>query len=210
MKINDIRTDIELLLARAGFKRIDGIVGKALALYETKNLTLNHVLAEVLIAHYLAFRGYGSVDIEHTIGSSKCDVYAASKRAALCIEIEFGFVPPKHILDSFEYSIARHVKKAVQTLKSGIPYISFAYPRNYVPPLPLELLRPPSTRSRSRLRELAALVRKYMPLDDEEEALLGQVQVYSILIFDFSSARVIELMPQTAETLITLYESFLA
>ena len=206
---NDILSDIELLLAKAGYKRVDGIVGKAIALYRTKNIPLNHILAEVLLAHYLASRGYDTIDIEHTVGSAKCDVYAYQNRVTHCIEIEFGFVPPKHILDSYEYSQARHIKKAVQLRKNGVTHISFAYPRNYIPPIPLELLRPPSIRSLDRLHKLIALVRKYSPLDEEEERILAHIQIHSVFIFDFTTARVVELIPQTVEMLITLYESFL-
>jgi len=205
----DILSDIELLLAKAGYRRIDGIVGKAVALYRMKNVPLNHILAEVLLAHYLASQGYDAVDIEHTVGSAKCDVYAYQKRVAHCIEIEFGFVPPKHILNSYEYALARHIKKAVQLRKNGVTLISFAYPRNYVPPIPLELLRPPSLRSVDRLHRLIALVRKYAPLDEEEEKVLAQLQIHSVFIFDFTTARVVRLIPQTVEMLITLYESFL-
>ena len=208
---NDILSDIELLLTKAGYKRIDGIVGKAIALYRTKNIPLNHILAEVLLAHYLASRGYDAVDIERTVGSAKCDVYAHQKKVTHCVEIEFGFVPPKHILNSYEYSLARHTKKAIQLRKNGVTLISFAYPRNYIPPIPLELLRPPSIRSPGRLHKLIALVRKYAPLDlDEEgEKILAQLQIHSVFIFDFTTARVVELIPQTVEMLITLYESFL-
>lgn len=208
-KLNDIRYDIDTLLLRSKFPKDNGIIGKALAIYELKNIPASHVLAEVLVAHYIKSKGFTDVDIEHTVAGTKCDVYARARRIDICIEIEFPFVPPKHIIDSYEYLLAKHVKKIAQIARSGIMYASFAYPRGVIPLVPIDFLRPPASRIRKRLLELISITRKFFPIDEAEEEALWYANIYGILIFDLSSARIYELTTQTVEILITLYDSFL-
>ncbi len=203
------KLDLYTVLERAGYQRDESLIGRALILYKTKNIPLNHLLAEVLIAHYLRERGFSKVDIERNVGSMKCDVVAHHRSIVKCVEIEFLFVPPNHVVDYTEFMIARHVKKLIAAAKNGIEYLSFAYPRYVVPPIPLELVRPTQTRSDAILRELIAITRKFFPLHAEDIEFLRTATIHSIMLFDLSTGHVVELNPQTVEVLLTLYESFI-
>jgi len=209
--VEALKLDIVRILDRAGLARDDRIVSRAVALYQRKNIPLNHILAETLIAHYLRSKGFREVDIEKGIGKCSCDVYGVCGRLSLCVEVEFNFVPPKHVVSWDEYIVARHIKKVLSVVSSGVSTISFAYPKYVVPPIPLELLRPPSARSSTMLSHYISIARKYFSIDVEKPVeILRQASVFSIMIFDVSTGCIKELSPQSAEVLITLYNSFLA
>ena len=209
--VEALKLDIARILDRAGFPRNDRIVSRAVALYQRKNIPLNHILAEILIAHYLQSKGFREIDIEKGVGKCSCDVYGVCGRLSLCVEIEFNFVPPKHVTSWDEYIVARHIKKILTVTASGINNISFAYPKYVVPPVPLEFLRPSTARSSAMLSHYVSIVRKYFSLDIENPIeVLRRASVFSIMIFDVSSGTIKELSPQSAEVLITLYNSFLA
>ncbi len=205
----EVRLDVEQLIARAGFEKLDGIIGKALALYKSKHIPLNHILAEVLIAHYLYnVKKYECVDIERSVNGMRCDVYGRTNGRVHCVEVEYLFTPPSYILSPFEYVVARHIKKLVLAAKAGIDFVSFAYPKYVVPPIPLELLRPPASRSIEEIKRIVSTVRSIVPLDyDDVEKLIG-MPIHSILFFDLSTGKVYECIPQVVEVMVTQYEAF--
>ena len=210
MDLDSLKLDIESLISKLGCPRDGYLVSRALALYSRKNIPLNHILAEMLIAHYLKFeRGFERVDIERCINKHSCDVYAEGGSLRVCVEIEFNFVPPQYASEASEYLIARHIKKALALASCPEILLSFAYPRFSVPSIPIDLLRPPSARNVDRLRELIYVARKYFPIDVDSVEALRRVCIHSIMIFDVAKSRVYELTPQTAEVLITLYDAFL-
>ncbi len=210
MAHDSIKLDIDSIVSRLGCPKDGYIVSRAIALHQRKGIPLNHVLAEALIAHYLKFeRGFERVDIEKSINKHSCDVYAESGALRICVEIEFNFVPPQYASEASEYLVARHVKKVLSLASCPNLMLSFAYPRYCVPSVPIELLRPPSSRNLDRLRELIYVARKYFPKEMESIELLRNACVHSIMIFDIAKSKVYELTPQTAEVLITLYDAFL-
>jgi len=209
MDIDSVRMDIEAVISKLGSPRDDFVVSKAIALYCRKRLPINHLLAETLIAHYLKFlKGFDRVDIEKNVNKHRCDVYAECGSLRICVEIEFNFVPPQHSSSSSEYLIARHVKKLVSIASQEGLLAAFAYPRFVVPSIPTIFLRPPNSRPLERIQELVGMARKYFPMDLGSENLLRNVNVYSLYIFDLANGKVVELTPQIAEVLITLYDAF--
>jgi len=210
LDVDSLRLDIDGLISKLSYPKDSNLISRAIALYSRKNIPLNHVLAEVLLGHYLRFeRGFEKVDIERSVGRHSCDVYAEGGSLRICVEIEFNFVPPQYASEASEYLVARHVKKVLSISSCPEVLISFAYPRYCVPSIPIDLLRPPSARSIDRLRELVYITRRYFPIDIDSVEALRRACVHSIMIFDVAKPRVYELTPQTAEVLITLYDAFL-
>ncbi len=210
MDLENARIDIEAVINKLGCPRDDALVSKAVALYYRKRIPINHLLAETLIAHYLRFfKGFDRVDIERNAAKQRCDVYAECGSLRLCVEIEFNFVPPQHSTSASDYLVARHVKKLLSIASQKDLFAAFAYPRFVVPSIPIEFLRPPSSRSIDRIRKLVYVTRRYFPIDMEDIELLKNVCVYSVYIFDLGRGKVYELTPQTTEVLITLYDAFL-
>ncbi len=155
----------------------------------------------------MAYNGF-RVDIECTLGGVKCDVIALKGSKRRCIEVEFLITPPQFILNPLSYSIARHVVKLIRVYKAGIDKISFAYPVGIIPPIPLELLRPPNIRSSERLIELIAIARKFYAVEENALDVLKRASIDTIIFFNLEKGDVAELQPQQIEVLITMYESF--
>jgi len=192
---------------------LDDIVGKIKGFYARGKISLNHALAEVVIAHYLRAQGFKHVDVEHNIAPRiVCDVYGELERGKLCVEIEYGFVPPEYATEPNSYLRARIAKK-IATISQHVDILAFAIPPHYIPPIPLILLRPPCTRSRSRrgLSDLISLIKRFYPDSDIEatEKILTRAEIGFFLIVDIDRGKVAKLTPQQMEILLTTIDSFL-
>ncbi len=201
-------TQILQLLSRIGVGYLDSVVRRAVRLADEKGIPVNHVLAELLIYYYLLGCGYRYVTIEESVGMAKCDVYAEKEGFDVCVEIDFYSIPQNFILNRTKYILARHIKKVLQIVKSGIKAVIFAYPYGYIPLIPIELIKPINSRSRKRLLNIASTIREILTLDNDDIEYLMKAYINSILIFDTDGGKVYELSPQDVEKLMTLYSSY--
>jgi hypothetical protein len=200
-------TQILQLLNRLRVEELGNIVRRAIKLISEKGVSINHVLAELLIYHYLLRQGYSYVSIEESVGMARCDVYAIKEEFNICIEIDFYSVPQDFVLNRTKYILARHIRKLIQIVKSNIRAAIFAYPYGSIPLVPLELIKPIDSRSKKKIVELVSSIRETLPLDNSDVDYLMRVEIHSIYIFDIDTGKVYELTPSEAEYLITLYEN---
>jgi len=200
-------TQILQLLNRLRVEELGNIVRRAIKLISEKGVSINHVLAELLIYHYLLGQGYSYVSIEESVGMARCDVYAIKEEFNICIEIDFYSVPQDFVLNRTKYILARHIRKLIQIVKSNIRAAIFAYPYGSIPLVPLELIKPIDSRSKKKIVELVSSIREMLPLDNSDVDYLMRVEIHSIYIFDIDTGKVYELTPSEAEYLITLYEN---
>uniref|UniRef100_A0A7C5UT11 Uncharacterized protein n=1 Tax=Ignisphaera aggregans TaxID=334771 RepID=A0A7C5UT11_9CREN len=200
-------TPILQLLNRLGVEELSNIVRRAIKLISEKGVSINHVLAELLIYYYLLRQGYSYVSIEESVGIVRCDVYAVKEEFNICIEIEFYSVPQDFVLNRTKYILARHIRKLIQIAKSNIKAAVFAYPYGSIPLVPLEIMKPIDNRSKKKIVELVSSIREMLPLDNSDIDYLMKVEIHSIYIFDIDTGKIYELTPSEAEYLITLYEN---
>ena len=108
-----LKRDIEALVERLAEKYGDGITprlteigDKLLKLASEGLVKSNHSVMELVVAAFLASKGY-EVDVERELGKSLvCDVYGEKDRESVIVEIETGFVPPSNALDPVRYRVA--------------------------------------------------------------------------------------------------------
>lgn len=205
----DIITEVSEFIAKINISLHDPTVIKIVKLMKDKNISLNHVLAEILLYSYFRNKGYEHVLIEETINNVKCDVYLKHRNYDICIEIEFYTVPIEYLNNWTEFIVARHIKKLYQIAKANIKAAAFAYPYGVVPLIPIELIRPGYYRPKKQLQELIAITRKYYSIEEDASELLKMQYISAIYILDFSTGRVYEILPQTIESLISLYQSLI-
>ncbi|MCS7111617.1 MAG: hypothetical protein N3D82_00040 [Ignisphaera sp.] len=208
-----LRSDVYLaqmlqLLSVIKVEHTDDIIRRAIRLVDEKGIPINHILAELLIYYYLRDRGYSYVSIEESVGVAQCDVYARREEFDVCVEIDFYSVPLDFLLSRTRYILARHVRKALQVVKSGIKAAIFAYPYGYIPLVPIELVRSIDSRSKKRIFDLATRIREIAPLENDDIDHLMKVYIHSVLIFDIDSGKVYELSPQEVEGLAELYGNY--
>ena len=86
--------------------------------YYKKNLVkINHSILELICAADLISHGF-SVDVEKTVSDILvCDLFGKKGDKTSIVEIETGFTPPEHALDTVDYYTARIVSKIARYSK---------------------------------------------------------------------------------------------
>jgi hypothetical protein len=161
-----------------------------------KNLVkINHSAMELVCAKYLILAGY-YVDLERTLDSISCDIYASKGPGTLIIEVETGFVPPEHALDPSTYIRARIASKI--TRYSGFAEkFGLAVPPHYVMPIPQILIEPPRNRRNNEIMAIKALCDLYYsnpPVTLEE---IKNAHIHTVYILDVDNGIVKETEPAT-------------
>ena len=86
-------------------------------LYQQNLVKINHSVLELICAANLISNGC-VVDVEKQLTDSLvCDVYAKKGDQISIIEIETGFTPPEHALDTIDYYMSRIVSKIARYSK---------------------------------------------------------------------------------------------
>ena len=116
--------------------------------YYKKNLVkINHSVLELICAAELISHGF-SVDVEKPISDILvCDLFGKKNVETSIIEIETGFTPPEHALDTVDYYAARIVSKIARYSKHCEKF-SLATPVvNILPISPIFLISPNARKS---------------------------------------------------------------
>lgn len=116
--------------------------------YYKKNLVkINHSVLELICAAELISHGF-SVDVEKSISDILvCDLFGKKNVETSIIEIETGFTPPEHALDTVDYYAARIVSKIARYSKHCEKF-SLATPVvNILPISPIFLISPNARKS---------------------------------------------------------------
>ncbi|MGI0009585.1 MAG: hypothetical protein ACRD92_08200, partial [Nitrosopumilaceae archaeon] len=97
--------------------RINYVREKLIELYQKNLVKINHSVLEIICASNLISQGY-SIDIEKPLSDSLvCDVFATKGDGTFIMEIETGFTPPDHALDTIDYYVARIASKIARYSK---------------------------------------------------------------------------------------------
>ena len=80
-------------------------------MYQKNLVKINHSVLELICASTLISRGY-TVEVEKSVSDILvCDIYAKKGGGYAIIEIETGFTPPEHAMDTVDYYAARIMSK---------------------------------------------------------------------------------------------------
>jgi hypothetical protein len=80
-------------------------------MYQENLVKINHSVLELICAANLIEKGY-TVDAEKSVSDILvCDIFAKKGDGSAIIEIETGFTPPDHALDTIDYYTARIMSK---------------------------------------------------------------------------------------------------
>ncbi len=133
---------------------------KLIDMYQKNLVKINHSVLELICAANLISRGY-SVDVEKPISDILvCDVYAEKGNGATIIEIETGFTPPDHALDTIDYYSARIMSKISRYSKYCSKF-SLASPVIGILPIPKLFLIPPIARKKDDVKKLKSLCDRF-------------------------------------------------
>ncbi|NDB46614.1 MAG: hypothetical protein EB163_04905 [Nitrososphaeria archaeon] len=126
---------------------------RLIELYQQNLVKINHSVLELICAANLVSKGF-SVDVEKPLtGSLVCDLYGKKDGKTAIIEIETGFTPPEHALDTIDYYTSRIVSKIARYSKYCDSF-SLATPVIGMMPINKIFLNPPSQRSPVEIKKI--------------------------------------------------------
>ena len=137
--------------------KINFVRERLIELYQRNLVKINHSVLEIICASNLISQGY-AVDIEkHLSDILVCDLFAIKGDGTFIMEIETGFTPPDHALDTIDYYIAR-ISSKIARYSQHCSKFALATPVVGILPIPKLFLKPPSKRTRDEIHATKDLV----------------------------------------------------
>jgi len=164
--------------------RINFVRERLIELYKKNLVKINHSVLEMICASNLISHGY-TVDIEKQLSNILvCDVFATKGDGTFIMEIETGFTPPDHALDTIDYYVARISSKIARYSKHCSKF-ALATPVVGILPIPKLFLKPPSDRKPEEVQRIKDLVDRFyknppIEIDDILNARLHSVYLINI------------------------------
>ena len=150
--------------------KINYVRERLIELYTQNLVKINHSVLEITCASNLISQGY-SVDVEKPLSDNLvCDVFATKGDGTFIMEIETGFTPPDHALDTIDYYVARIASKIARYSKYCSKF-ALATPVVGILPIPKLFLKPPSERSEEEIKKIKTLCDRFYkspPIDSDD------------------------------------------
>lgn len=153
-------------------------------LYQQNLVKINHSVLELICAANLVARGF-AVDVEKRLTNELvCDVYAKKDNKVSIVEIETGFTPPEHALDTIDYYFSRIVSK-IARYSQFCDEFSLATPVIGILPIHRLFLNPPSMRTETEIKKIKSTCDRFYknpPIEYDEilNAKLNSVYLINI------------------------------
>jgi len=133
---------------------------RLIELYQENLVKINHSVLELICASNLISRGY-VVDAEKSVSDILvCDIFAEKGDSTTIIEIETGFTPPGHALDTIDYYTARIISK-IARYSQYCSKFSLATPVMGVLPIPKIFLIQPNSRDTKEIEKAQRLCNRF-------------------------------------------------
>lgn len=164
--------------------KINLVRERLIELYQKNLVKINHSVLEIICASNLISNGY-AVDIEKQLSNILvCDVFAIKGDGTFILEIETGFTPPDHALDTIDYYVARISSKIARYSKFCSKF-ALATPVVGILPIPKLFLKPPKDRKNDEVQKIKNLVDRFyknppIELDDILNAHLHSIYLINI------------------------------
>lgn len=159
-------------------------------MYKQNLVKINHSVLELICAANLISRGY-SVEVEKPVSKTLvCDIYATKGDGSTIIEIETGFTPPDHALDTIDYYNSRIMSK-IARYSQFCSKFSLATPVIGILPIPKAFLLPPNARSDEEVKKIKSLCDRFYknPPITKEEILNARLHSIYLINIDKDFAK---------------------
>ena len=164
--------------------------------YYKKNLVkINHSVLELICASELISHGF-TVDVEKSISDILvCDLFGKKGDGTAIIEIETGFTPPEHALDTVDYYAARIVSKIARYSKYCGKF-SLATPVVNILPLSEIFLLPPNARNLDDIKKLKKLCDRFYKNPKINLEDIQNAHIHSVYLINTDKGFAKELDPE--------------
>jgi len=147
-------------LSEEDLPKLNFVRQQLIEMYKQNLVKINHSVLELICASELIANGY-AVEAEKEISDILvCDLFAQKGDGDTIIEIETGFTPPDHAMDTIDYSTARIMSKIARYSKYCSKF-SLATPVTGIIPIPKIFLIPPHARKKEDIKKVQDLCDRY-------------------------------------------------
>ena len=195
---NDVNVMTEKLsknLKEHDISKLNHVKQQLIEMYKKNLVKINHSILELICANNLISRGY-SVEVEKDISDILvCDIYAKKGGGDTIIEIETGFTPPEHAMDTVDYFAARIMSK-IARYSQHCSKFSLATPVVGILPISKIFLLPPTARNNDDVQKIKELCDRYYknPVIKYDDIL--NAHIHSIYLINIDKGFAKELDPQ--------------
>jgi len=182
--VSEVTNKLSKVLSEKDASRLNSVRLQLIEMYKRNLVKINHSVLELICAANLIVNGY-SVEVEKEVSDILvCDLYAKKGDGDTIIEIETGFTPPDHALDTIDYSTARIMSKIARYSKYCSKF-SLATPATGLIPIPKIFLIPPNARKKEDVKKIQELCDKYyrnppISFDDILNARLHSIYLINV------------------------------
>ncbi len=174
--------------------RINFVRERLIELYQKNLVKINHSVLEIICASNLIAQGY-SVDIEkHLSDILVCDVFATKGDGTFIMEIETGFTPPDHALDTIDYYTARIASK-IARYSQFCSKFALATPVVGILPIPKIFLKPPSKRTKDEIQKIKELCDRFYKNPPIEPNDILNARLHSVYLINIDKCFAKQLDP---------------
>ena len=164
-------------------------------MYQKNLVKINHSILELICASNLISRGY-AVEVEKDVSDILvCDIFAKKGGGNTIIEIETGFTPPEHAMDTVDYYAARIMSKIARYSKYCTKF-SLATPVIGILPVAKIFLLPPNARKKDDIQKIKNLCDRYYKNPPIEFDDILNAHLHSIYLINIDKGFAKELDPQ--------------
>lgn len=164
-------------------------------MYQKNLVKINHSILELICASNLISRGY-AVEVEKDVSEILvCDIFAKKGGGNTIIEIETGFTPPEHAMDTVDYYAARIMSK-ISRYSQHCSKFSLATPVIGILPLSKIFLLPPNARKKEDVQKIKELCDRYYKNPPIEYDDILNAHLHSIYLINIDKGFAKELDPQ--------------
>lgn len=176
--------------------KINFVRERLIELYQKNLVKINHSVLEMICASNLIAQGY-SVDIEkHLSDILVCDVFATKGDGTFIMEIETGFTPPDHALDTIDYYVARIASK-IARYSQYCSKFALATPVVGILPIPKLFLKPPSKRTKDEVKKMKDLCDRFYKNPPIETNDILNARLHSVYLINIDKCFAKQLDPYT-------------
>jgi hypothetical protein len=200
--MNKFNRDLEILLARLNSdtdeeaqKKLFALKDKLVRLHEENVVKINHSVMELVCAKHLILKGY-EVDIERPVDGLVCDLYGVKGLGSHIVEVETGFIPPRHALNPAKYRKSRIASKIIRYGNHSEKF-ALGVPPYYLLQIPDILVKPPRDRTSKDLKYLKTLCDLYYKNPPVSLAEIRNARIHTIYIIDVDEITIKEVDPST-------------
>ena len=183
---DDVYAITELLSSRLSENekpKLNFVRQKLIDLYTENLVKINHSVLELICSSELILHGY-DVDVEKPVSDILvCDLFATKGGDSTIIEIETGFTPPEHALDTVDYYTARIISK-IARYSQYCSKFCLATPIVNVLPIPTLFLLSPKDRSTEQVSKIKKICDRFYKHPQIKFEEIQNARIHSVYLIN--------------------------